>query len=196
MKTPNLRYVSRCGWLWAACGLGLALAACDSDADTTLPVPDDPLGIALTITVGSTTGGSPITISYRDLDGAGPAAPQVTAPPLPANTTLNANLSVTILDRGQNNDRTGFINDNDNQHQVFFLATPPTLIQQTYLDRDRDGLPLGLINRFQTGAAGTGTLRVVLRRGLNKRFNNLSASNFAQAGGVSDLDASIPITLQ
>jgi hypothetical protein len=176
--------------LWLA-----GLAAC-GPGSTSLPVPEDPLGIALTITVGSTTGGSPITLTYRDLDGAGPATPQVTAPPLPANSTLNANLSVTILDRGQNNDRTGFINDNDNQHQVFFLATPPALVQHTYLDRDRDGLPLGLINRLQTGAAGTGTLRVVLRRGLNKRFNNLSASNFAQSGGVSDLDATFPITLQ
>ncbi|GEM_PF-4863630 len=171
------------------------LAACTSDSNAPLVVPD-PFGISLTIVFGSTTGGSPITFNYIDPDGPGAAAPMISAPPLRANSVFNTNISLGLVEKGLIADRTGQVRDLDNQYQLFFLIVPPSLMQHRYTDADRDNLPLGLGNRIETGPPGRGTLRVVLRRALNKRFTNLGPDNFPQAGGVSDADATFNITVE
>ncbi len=171
------------------------LAACTSDSNDPLVVPD-PFGVSLTIVFGSTTGGSPITFNYVDPDGPGGAAPMISAPPLRANSVFNTNISLGLVEKGLISDRTAQVRDLDNQYQLFFLVVPPSLMQHRYTDVDRDNLPLGLGNRIETGPPGRGTLRVVLRRALNKRFNNLGPDNFSQAGGVSDADATFNVIVE
>jgi hypothetical protein len=191
MKQP----INRAWHKWSSLLCLAALAACDPGGNTPI-TPEEPIGVTLNIVFGSTTGGSPITFAYADPDGPGPQPAMISAPPLRANSVFNTNITVGIIQNGALSDRTGTVRDQDNQYQLFFLVVPPGLIQHRYADTDRDNLPLGLLNRIETGAPGRGTLRVVVRRALNKRFANLGPDNFAQAGGVSDTDATFNVVIE
>jgi hypothetical protein len=173
----------------------VGLGACDPGGSTPV-TPQDPIGVSLSIVFGSQTGGSPVTFTYTDPDGPGSAPPVVSAPPLRAGTTFNTVVSLATTERGQVFDRTGTVRDQDTQYQLFFVAAPPSLLQHRYADTDASGLPLGLTNRVETGPPGRGTLRVVVRRALNKRFPNLGPDNFLQAGGVSDTDATFNVVIE
>jgi hypothetical protein len=84
-------------------------------------------------------------------------------------------LSVSFLNELEDpaEDITVEVNDESDQHQVFFTGTgvegpatganPGAVIEHAYADTDGNGLPVGLDNDIVTRAVGTGELTVTLR---------------------------------
>jgi hypothetical protein len=144
-------------------------------------------------------GGQAVTFRFVDADGPGGNPPVFTTAPLRAGVTYDAKIEVYFVGPDGvtiQEDITEEIEEEDDEHQFFFIINPASLMTHAYSDTDRNGRPLGLRNTFTTASAGSGTLRVVLRHDLNKAFAGLNASNFQQAGGETDLDVTFNVTVQ
>src|SRR6218665_1584081 len=84
------------------------------------------------------------------------------------------------------------------EHQFFFNATPATAVNSyTYTDKDANNKGIGLNGVLETGSAGTYTLQIILRHGLNKSHSaaqSWNSSTYYEAGGADDLNISCKIT--
>jgi hypothetical protein len=144
---------------------------------------------------GVSLGEDALEFTWTDSDGPGPAAPVIDNIVLAADSYYR--LSLTLLDESKNpaEDITEEIEEEDDEHQFFFIVTGANL-EITYNDEDGDGNPVGLLNNAQTGDAGQGTLRIVLRHEPNKDASGVSDGNLANAGGDTDLDITFPVTIE
>ncbi len=115
-------------------------------------------------------------------------------------------LEIELFNSIENEDVTEEIEEEDDEHQFYFLGTAfvgnSAFLTYEYADADGDGNPVGLKGYVQVAASPavtTGSFRLVLRHDLNKSFagaNNPNFVNFVQAGGETDLDVTFPVTLQ
>ena len=145
-------------------GLTSLLAGCKSASDVE---PDDENELITTVQLQFSptligTGGQ--TFTYRDVDGDGGNLPtRFDTISLVANTEYI--VKVTVLDESKTptNDITQEVEEKSDEHLFVFTPVPASLLTYTYGDKDARNLPIGLVGRTKTGAAGTGTLRVQLR---------------------------------
>ena len=114
---------------------------------------------------------------------------------LPAGTVLQAeiillNRSVSPIDTISHE-----VLAEGDEHQFFFI---PEGIDASfsYLDQDEDGLPIGLLSQWTTGAAGSGEVKVFLRHGLNKSAAGVSNGDMTNAGGSTDLEIHFPAVFE
>ncbi len=151
---------------------------------------------SMVVTFSPASGGSPVVFSFLDADGPGGLPAVITAPALRANTTYNVGVALAKVEGAAVESKNAEITAEGTAHQFFFVFNPTGLAQHTYLDTDTGNRPIGLANRVVTGAAATGTLRVVLRHELNKAFAGLNAANYLQAGGETDIEVSFNVAVQ
>jgi len=150
--------------------------------------PDDENELITTVllTFTSDGGGVSQTFAWRDIDMSG--SPVIQPISLTAGTMYT--LSVEILDETKNpaEDITEEIEEEDDEHQIFYFSNPGGLLTLEYQDQDANGLPVGLKMRVVAGAAGTGTLRAVL-----KHAPGIKDGQFGT--GSTDFDVTFPVTL-
>lgn len=135
-------------------------------------------------------------VTWKDLDGDGGNAPTIGTLTIKANSFYSAYL--TLLDEshaGQTHNINEEINNEKAAHQFFYQATG-NISNFAYVDFDADGKPVGLQFSFQTGAAGSGTLKITLRHELNKSATGVSSGDITNAGGETDIEVTFPITIQ
>lgn len=166
------------------------VTSCDDDDPE--PVNEEELITTVNVTFTNQADQSVVTATFRDLDGDGGNAPVITNPTLDAN----ANYSVTVefLDESDANDVediTEEVEEEGDEHQVFFVVGSGLNFTYTYGDTDGAGNPLGLIGTGATGAAGSGNLNIVLRHEPTKPNTGLS-----DAGGETDIDVTFNVTIQ
>ena len=115
-----------------------------------------------TLKLKFTESGTTSTFTFRDLDGAGGAAPTIDKIVLKPNKTYS--LAVEILDESKTPATliSDAIYEERDQHLFQYVPTPASILGVTVMDKDTRGLPLGLIANVKTGAAGMGKLQVVL----------------------------------
>ncbi|AGC77362.1 hypothetical protein DDD_2235 [Nonlabens dokdonensis DSW-6] len=77
------------------------------------------------------------------------------------------------------------------EHEVFYNSTVAGVVVSK-TDVDADGNPLGVTSTLTTGAAGTGTLTIVLRHEPTKPNNG----TLSDAGGETDVQVSFDVTVQ
>ena len=172
-------------------GALLTFSACD-DHDHEPHDHEGELITTMTLTMTPQSGGTPITATFRDVDGVGGQPPVMT----PAQVTLNANTlyntKITVLDESNGTkDLTAEIKQEGNEHELFFVPSPADLLTVTKTDRDTNNRPIGLESTIQTGTAKSGTLRVVLKHqpGLKSATSTIST-------GETDADVTYNITVQ
>jgi hypothetical protein len=150
--------------------------------------PDDEGELITTVLLTFTPagGGASSTFAWRDIDLSG--NPEIQPISLSAGTVYT--LSVEILDETKNpaEDITEEIEEEDDEHQIFYFSNPGSLLTLTYQDEDAAGLPVGLSMRAVAGPAGSGTLRAVL-----KHAPGIKDGQFAT--GSTDFDVTFPVTL-
>ena len=166
-----------------------------------MPVNENELITTLTLSYlkveqdGEPVAAEPVVFSWRDADGPGPGAPVVDDVILDANATYE--MTITLLDESKTpaENISDEILQEDEEHQFFFSVSGIDAIVM-YNDEDGNAKPIGLQNTFQTGAAGTGTLGVILRHEPDKNGTGVESGNPANAGGETDLEVSFPATIQ
>lgn len=174
-------------------GLSIAFLSCNNDDDPDIPEEEEVI-TTLSYTLTSSNGDA-VTMSFRDLDGDGGDAPTIIGGTLSANTTYVGLLSLLNESETPAENVNEEIEEEDEEHQFFFSSTVPEL-SVTYGDMDEDGNPLGLVSTVTTGAAGSGTLTVILRHEPDKNAEGVPSGNISNAGGETDIEVSFDVTVQ
>lgn len=117
----------------------------------------------------------------------------------------NYHMTIRLYNDIADEDMTGEIKEYGEEHQFYFLGSAllgeTAFLDYTYDDEDVNGNPIGLKGRVSVNEsvnASTGSLRVILRHGLNKRFDGADQpvfEHYETAGGESDLDITFKVNI-
>jgi hypothetical protein len=165
-----------------------SITSCEKEGEN-----DEELITTITYTLTPSGGGSPVTLSFRDLDGDGGNAPVFNVSPLKANTVYNGVLSLLNESESPTEDITTEIKAEDKDHQFFFESS---ILTVEYTDQDADNNPVGLTTKLTTTNAGSGKLKITLRHEPNKGANGVKDGLIANAGGETDIEVEFNITVQ
>ena len=168
--------------------LSVVIISCSKDDDSPEPINEEEVITTMTVVLNPGN----ITLKSQDLDGDGPNPPSVTVSGnLSANTTYTG--SVTFLNELESpaEDITEEVEEEDDEHQVIFVSSGVAL-SVSDLNKDGNGNDLGTQFSLNTAAAGSGTLRIVLRHEPTKPNDG----TLAGAGGETDIDVSFNVTVE
>lgn len=140
-------------------------------------------------------GGTPITMTFTDLDGDGGNAPTIVGGTLDTNETYNGAITLFNASETPIENITTEIESEKEEHQFFFSSTISG-VNIAYADQDADGNPVGLANRLSTGNAGSGNVTITLRHEPNKTASGVAGGDITNAGGETDIEITFPINVQ
>jgi hypothetical protein len=149
--------------LFVIAALGLATVACKKDDHSHDHGNDSELITTVRLTYTNKANiTEKVVATWKDVDGAGGKAPEISNLNLKANTTYSVMTEFLDESKATAVNITPEILTEANDHQVFYVVTGASLTHK-YMDKDAKGLNLGLMAEHATGAASTGRLRVVLK---------------------------------
>lgn len=176
----------------------LALTACQKDEDPETPPPTTEEELITTVVLTFTdpeNTASTYELRSSDPDGAGGTAPTITSDPLPASFGFVATVRVLNESVSPAVDLTSHVQAEGAEHQFFYQISGANL-SMSYGDTDANGKPIGLLCAAATGAASTGSIVVTLRHGPDKNAANVTAGDITNAAGETDIEVTIPVTIQ
>lgn len=153
---------------------------------------EDELITTVTYTLTPIAGGDPVIFSFQDLDGEGSTPPLITNGILDANTLYSGVLTILNETTIPPEDIGEEVNEESEDHQVFYIPEGALVISIDYDDADPNGNPLGMKTSLETGTASTGELVITLKH-LPKKPNDGTLND---AGGVSDVEVIFVVTIQ
>lgn len=170
----------------------LLFASCSNDDDST-PVLVNEEEVITTVIVNLVANGNTVTLTSRDLDGDGPDDPVVTVSGNLAVGTTYAG-TVQFLNETENpaEDITEEVEEEDDEHQVFFLLSSVLNGTIVYTNFDGDGNPLGTNFSLLPNAVGTGNLAISLRHEPKKPNDG----TLDDAGGETDVFVAFEVTFK
>ena len=157
--------------LFLAAGL---VSSCDNDNEEA-PENEEELITTVSLLMQDAGTSNIVTATFRDPDGEGGNAPTkfdeiVLKPNTVYNTTVVLlNESVTPAE-----DITEEVEEEADDHQLFYTPTTGLNVTVTYNDQDSKNLPVGLSTKITTGAASTGKLKVTLKHQPGTKNNNIA----------------------
>jgi hypothetical protein len=171
---------------------GIIAVSCSSDDDNT-PVVINAEEVISTLRVQLTDGNGAITtLQSFDADGDGPNAPVITiVGDITPNTTYAGTVAFLNEIETPVEDITEEVEEEDDEHQVFFTPASGLDVATTYGNFDGDGNPLGTVFTLTTGDASTGNFTVTLRHEPTKPNTGL-----ADAGGDTDIEVTFSIEVE
>lgn len=188
LKIQSIKYL-------ALLFLGLTFAACDNDDPE--PVNEEELITTVRVTFTNTANAQDVaTAVFEDLDGPGGNDPVLTNPTLTANSTYTVTIQFLNEQETPAEDITEEVAEEDDEHQVFFVAGTGLNFTYEYGDEDGDGNPLGLTGTATTGAASTGNLTISLIHEPSKSATGVNEGDPTNAGGEADVEVTFTTTIQ
>ncbi len=172
----------------------VVLSACDNDDPE--PVNEEELITTVRVTFTPTAGGNAVVASFRDFDGPGGNSPLVTDPTLAANTTYSVALEFLDETQTPSEDITEEVEEEADEHQVFFEVGSGLNFTFAYGDQDGNGNPLGLTGTVTTGDASAGSLTIILVHEPNKTASGVAAGDRTNAGGEEDVRVTFAASIQ
>ena len=145
----------------------LAIATLSIQSCKKEPVANSENEVITTLQVVATDSASGLpagVFTFKDLDGDKPTPPSVfDTIKLSPNKTYT--VSLIVLDESKNPiDSTSVqIAEEADDHLFFFESTPASLVNVSIQDKDSKNLPVGLLSKWTTGPAGSGTTKITLR---------------------------------
>lgn len=165
----------------------LLITGCDDDPE---PVNEEEVITTLNLTLTPNGGGNTVTLRFYDEDGDGSIQPQKTVSgPLAANKTYAG--VITLLNETETpaGDITAEVKEEADDHLFCFTVANANLTVIA-TDKDSNNLPIGIETSWVTGAAGTGTIKVVLRHQPGVKTGNCPGT------GDSDIEVDFDVTIQ
>ena len=184
--------------VWLAVAASLAVTGCKKEDE---PEPNEGeliTTVALSLTkAGSTT---PVTITFKDIDGPGGAAATLT----PATLILDANATYTTKVRFLNEsvtpakDITQEVEAKEpNEHEVFYRASGASLALTNFnTDKNTPPLKLGTTATATTAAASTGSLTVTLKHKPEDDAATRKVANDPVSKGETDSEVVFPVSIR
>lgn len=171
----------------------LTITSCDDDDPE--PENEEELITTVNVTFEDLSDNSTYTLTFTDLDGDGGDPPVITTEPLPANAEFRVDVEFLNELEDPAEDITDEVREEAEEHQVFFIIDGINLTHN-YDDEDVNGNPLGVVNAIQSGDAGNGTIRVVLRHEPDKFAAGVSDGDITNAGGETDIDVAFDVEIE
>ena len=179
----------------------ISFIACDKDDNPIAPpVNEEELITTVKAVFTPVGGGTPVTLTYKDLDGDGLGVAVVTdSEKFAQNKTYIG--EVTFLNEAVYpvEDITEEIIEEAIDHQIFYQKTGslPSFVYSTDASNlDSNGKPIGLKVVFATTTAATGELKIILKHLPNKSAAGVSAGDMTNAGGSTDAEATFNVVIQ
>lgn len=180
-------------WLFI---LAIVATVFSCDKDDPEPVNEEELITTVVVTFTPSGGGANVVASFRDFDGAGGNSPIITNPNLAANTNYSVSVQFQNEASSTTEDITAEVEEEAEDHQVFFEVASGLNFSYSYGDEDGDGNPIGIVGSATTGDASTGSLAVVLIHEPNKSATGVSSGDPTNAGGEEDVRVSFTVSIQ
>ncbi|MBX2827728.1 MAG: type 1 periplasmic binding fold superfamily protein [Flavobacteriaceae bacterium] len=168
--------------------------ACNNDDDSNPdPVNEEEVITTMTITLEPTGAGTQVVMQTRDIDGPdGPEPPVVTVVgELVVGATYNGSVAFLNETETPPENINEEIEEEDDEHQIFYIAGGGLDVTTAYTDQDGDGNPLGLTFTLTANTAGSGTMTVILRHEPTKPNDGTPAD----AGGETDIAETFDVTI-
>ncbi len=177
----------------------LFITSCEKDE------PDDPIipneqevitTLNYTLTPES---GTPIILSFRDLDGDGGNEPIISDGTLASGMSYIGSMELLNELEDPAEDITLEVAEEELEHQFFYETSFPTELSDVniaYNDLDEEGNPIGLSTVLTTGEMGSGTITVTLRHEPNTDAAGVSSGDIANAGGETDIEVTFNVEIQ
>ena len=178
----------------AAITAALLPAGCDNDDPD--PINEEELITTVILTFTPTGGGDPAVFSFKDLDGVGGAAPVTVSDTLAAATAYTAGISLlneSVSPAGNIGDE---VNEEGDAHQFFYQVSAGLDLVFSYGDQDVNGKPVGLKTTWTSGAAGSGTLTLILRHEPEKDAAGVADGDITNAAGETDVEVQWPVVIE
>jgi len=169
-----------------------SLSSCLKDPEETN---EEELITTLKYKLTPVTGGNEVIMIFKDLDGAGGNAAQITG------GTLSKNIAYTGVIELLNEQANPVINITQEvqteaaDHQFFFSALNGLTTTVVYTDMDNNGNPIGISTRLSTGAVSNGKLKITLRHEPNKSAQGVKDGLITNAGGETDIEVEFPVNV-
>lgn len=170
----------------------LTFTACENDSKKPN---EEELITTLKYTLTPQGGGTPISLTFTDLDGEGGDDPVLSVSNLAANTTYNGSIEVLNELESPAEDITEEVEEESEEHQ-FFYSSSISGVTVSYTDQDGNGNPIGIATTLVTTGSGSGTLVITLRHEPNKSASGVSSGDITNAGGETDIEVTFNITVQ
>ncbi|SFU12408.1 hypothetical protein SAMN04489724_4109 [Algoriphagus locisalis] len=199
MNTKNKLY------LIAFAFVSFAMASCSSED----PVPENDGEVITDVTLmfqeidaSGNAVGSPVEFTASDAEGIEVGgAPTIETVMLAKGKTYE--MSIEVYNSIENENITEEIQEEGDEHQFYFLGsafTSSPFLSYTYDDEGTELIGLkGIVSVQQSPGFSTAEMRVILRHDLDKNFpgaDNPNFTDYAQAGGESDLDITFPVVVE
>lgn len=166
----------------------LMLGGCKKDD----PVVENPEELITTVNYTLTAlDQSPVTLTWRDLDGDGGDMPEITGGTLQSGIIYQGTLELLNETENPAEDVTEEIMEEDEEHQFFFATSDLLVI--SYADADVDGNPIGLSTTVTTGNPGAYELNIKLKHLPVKDAEGVSTGDITNAEGETEVDITFPI---
>ena len=130
------------------------------------------------------------TAAWRDLDGDGGTAPTIQTAVLQNGKTYDVGIALLNEQETPPENITDEVRDEDDEHQFYYQVTGSGLTING-LDTDANGWPLGITSVWTTSAAGTASVRVVLKH----KPNGQKGPNDPISLGDTDIDINFPVQI-
>jgi hypothetical protein len=176
-------------WMMAVAVISVASVSCSKDDDE--PENEEELITTLRVSMVETGTGATSTFIFRDVDGPG-GNPPGTFDSIVVNASRNYSVTLQFLNESVSpaEDITEEVEEEDEDHQVYYEANGVS-ITPLNLNTDGLGLPLGTTSTWNTGAAGTGTMRITL-----KHKPGTKAAGDPVTKGETDVEVTFPVRLK
>lgn len=160
------------------------------------PTDDNELVTRVQLTFTDITSKASLTYTFQDKDGDPNTAPEK-FDKIVLKKGATYTLSVGVYDdtKSPAEDISEEIEEESDVHLFVFKTTPASLFTTTILDKDNNGLPVGLSSSVVTSAsAGTGKLNLLLKH--QPELNGVKVKTGQEAGGSTDIDLSFDVEVK
>lgn len=127
------------------------------------------------------------TFNFSDADGPGGNPATIDTIVLDSNRVYKLDISVFDQTKSPVEDVSAEILEKGDEHQ-FFFESPLSSLKIDYEDSDKNGMPIGLKTRWQTGSSVTGSVKITLKHQPGQKTNPGSIG-----AGETDVEVTFPM---
>ena len=177
----------------------LFITSCEKDEPEDPIIPNEEEVITTLNFTLTPESGTPIILSFRDLDGDGGNEPIISDGTLASGMSYIGSMELLNDLEDPAEDITLVVAAEELEHQFFYETSFPTELSDVniaYNDLDEEFNPIGLSTVLTTGEMGSGTITVTLRHEPNKDAAGVSSGDIANAGGETDIEVTFNVEIQ
>lgn len=171
------------------------VSSCDKEVEDPIIPNEEELITTVIYTLVDTLTNDTIVFTYRDADGDGGLAPEITNADIQANTNYMAYLHLFNESATPAVEMTPEIINEAAAHQFFYINQSSLDLDINYEDSDVNGNPLGLETSVQSFDVTSGQLTIVLRHEPDKYAAGVASGDITNAGGGTDIEVTFEISV-